>query len=265
VLENRIYQELSSAVAGSQEYMAMEKLHELHAERRYDLLVLDTPPSRNALDFLEAPERLRRFVDSRSLQVFLGGNRGGLRLMGRSGTVLFSVLKRVTGVDLLQDLSDFFRAFGDMSQGFRDRAEQVKELLADRRSAFLVVSSPRPESVDEALFFRDRMRESALPFAGAIVNRMHALPRGVSAPDLEEELARRLDRPLAAKLTRNLADYRALADRDRLGVERLTTELGEIPAAVIPAFEDDVHDLGGLARLDRHLFGPPSPYGRTAT
>src|SRR5436305_6055508 len=143
VLSNRIYQELSNAVAGSQEYMAMEKLYELHQEERYDLLVLDTPPSRNALDFLEAPERLSRFVDSRSLQLFLRPGRLGLKVFGRGTGMLFSALQKVTGVDLLQDLSEFFQSFGDMAEGFRDRAARVNELLGDKRTTFLLVTSPR--------------------------------------------------------------------------------------------------------------------------
>src|SRR5436190_11768455 len=160
VLSNRIYQELSNAVAGSQEYMAMEKLYELHQEERYDLLVLDTPPTRNALDFLEAPERLARFIDSRSLQFFLKPGRAGLKILGRGTGLLFSTLKRVTGVDLLQDLSEFFQSFGDMAEGFEERARRVNELLSDRRTAFFVVTSPERDSIDEAIFFHRRLREA---------------------------------------------------------------------------------------------------------
>src|ERR671914_1793952 len=157
VLSNRIYQELSNAVAGSQEYMAMEKLHELHEEGTYDLLVLDTPPTRNALDFLDAPDRLSRFIDSRSLQFFLAPSRTGLKIFSRGTGMLFSVLKRVTGVDLLQDLSDFFASFGDMAEGFRERAVRVNALLGDRRTTFLLVTSPAHEAVAEAKFFRDQI------------------------------------------------------------------------------------------------------------
>src|SRR5207245_7366359 len=113
VLNNRIYQQVSSALAGSQEYMAIEKLFELHHEGRYDLLVLDTPPTRNALDFLDAPTRLARFIDSRSLQFFLRPSNIGLRVLGRGSGIVFGLLKRVTGIDLLSDLSEFFQSFGD--------------------------------------------------------------------------------------------------------------------------------------------------------
>ena len=167
VLSNRIYQELSNAVAGSTEYMAMEKLYELYQEDRYDLLVLDTPPTRNALDFLDAPQRLSRFIDSRSLQFFLKPGRLGLRVLGRGGGIFFSVLKRVTGVDLLRDLSDFFTSFGDMAAGFQERAERVADLMRDgRNTTFFVVTSPQRDSIDEAIFFRRRLRESRMPFGG---------------------------------------------------------------------------------------------------
>ena len=153
VLGNRIYQELSSAVAGSQEYMAMEKLHELHQDGRYDLLVLDTPPSRNALDFLDAPQRLSAFIDSRALSFFLAPSRFGLKVLGRGTGLVFSIMQRATGIDLLKDLGEFFASFGGMTEGFRERAERVNRLLCDHRSAFVLVTSPRRDSIEEARFF----------------------------------------------------------------------------------------------------------------
>src|SRR5918997_1734695 len=139
--------------------MAMEKLRGPHAGGRYALPVLDPPPSRNALDFLDAPERLSRFIDSRSLKFFLAPGRAGLKVFSRGTGMMFSVLKRVTGVDLLQDLSDFFQSFGDMAEGFRERAERVNELLADRKTTFVLVTSPNRDSIDEGIFFRRKLRE----------------------------------------------------------------------------------------------------------
>ena len=192
VLSNRIYQELSNAVAGSQEYMAMEKLHELHQEGRYDLLVLDTPPTRNALDFLDAPRKLAAFIDSRSLQVFTAPGVLGLKVLGRGTGVVFSVLKRATGIDLLDDLSKFFRASASMTEGFRERAERVNALLADSRSAFVLVTSPRADAVDEAGFFHHRLLEAGLPFAGVVANRVRpAAPRGNPAAELDDLLGDR--------------------------------------------------------------------------
>jgi anion-transporting ArsA/GET3 family ATPase len=250
VLSNRIYQELSTAVAGSQEYMAMEKLHELHAEGRFDLLVLDTPPTRNALDFLDAPDRLSRFIDSRSLQFFLAPSRMGLKIFSRGTGLLFSILKRLTGIDLLQDLSDFFASFGDMAQGFRERAQAVKALLGDERTTFLLVTSPAHEAIEEAEFFRDKLDASGMPFGGVIVNRMH-LEADVDDPEVPDGLEPELER----RLVENFEDFRALALRDRANVDELTADLGERPVIVVPYLDDDVHDLEGLEAMNEHLFG----------
>jgi len=248
VLSNRIYKELSTAVAGSQEYMAMEKLHELHEQKRFDLLVLDTPPSRNALDFLDAPDRLSRFIDSRALHFFLAPSRTGLKLFSRGTGVLFSVLKRVTGVDLLKDLSDFFASFGDMAQGFRERAKAVKRLLADDRTAFLLITSPAHEAIAEAEFFRDKIEEAGMPFAGVIVNRMH-----VEEPDGDEDLGS-LDPELALKVAANFRDFHALAERDRRNVEELTRDMGDRPLIVVPYLDEDIHDLDGIEAINEYLF-----------
>jgi len=256
VLQNRIYQELSNAVAGSTEYMAMEKLYELYQEDRYDLLVLDTPPTRNALDFLDAPQRLSRFIDSRSLQFFLKPGRFGLKVLGRGGGVLFSVLKRVTGVDLLSDLSDFFTSFGDMAQGIQERAERVADLLGDRRTTFLVITSPQRDSIDEAIFFRRRLREGRMPFGGAIVNRVHDQELADGDPEVADDLEPLLGEKLAAKVARNYADYRELAERDRDQIERLRRETTREPVILVPHLDDDVHDADGLRAMNAHLFAP---------
>jgi anion-transporting ArsA/GET3 family ATPase len=248
VLSNRIYKELSTAVAGSQEYMAMEKLHELHEEGRYDLLVLDTPPTRNALDFLDAPDRLSRFIDSRSLQFFLAPSRTGLKIFSRGTGMLFSILKRVTGIDLLQDLSDFFASFGDMAQGFRERAKAVKKLLADDRTTFLLVTSPAHEAIEEAKFFRDQLEEAGMPFGAVVVNRMH-----VEEADGPEDLDS-LDPELAEKVAANYRDFHALAERNRQNVEELTADMSDVPIIVIPYLDEDIHDLEGIEAMDEYLF-----------
>jgi anion-transporting ArsA/GET3 family ATPase len=255
VLNNRIYQELSNAVAGSTEYMAMEKLYELHHEGRYDLLVLDTPPTRNALDFLDAPERLSRFVDSRSLQFFLKPGRLGLKVFGRGSGILFSVMKRVTGVDLLSDLSEFFQSFGDMASGIGERAERVGELLGARETTFLLVTSPQRDAIDESVFFRRRLRESKLPFGGAVVNRMNEGPVDDEEElDVEDDLRALLGDKLGGKVARNFADQRRLAEHDRAQVARLARELRGEPLITVPLLDDDVHDMAGLAAINEHLF-----------
>jgi anion-transporting ArsA/GET3 family ATPase len=273
ILQNRIYQEISNAMAGSQEYMAMEKLYELHQEARYDLLVLDTPPTRHALDFIEAPERMTRFIEGKSLQFFLRPGRFGVKMLGRSGGILFSALKRITGIDLLQDLSEFFQSFGDMAQGFSERAQRVNELLGQRSTTFLLVTAPDRDSIDEGLYFWRRLKEARLPFGGVVVNKLHpdyvqvqeraAAGRAPAAGLLEDEVRRGLEQSfdgtpgaaeLAAKVAENFERYRLLAERDRENMELLTGRLEEDCVLEVPSFDDDVHDLAGLDRVNRYLF-----------
>ena len=255
ILANPIYGQLSNAVAGSQEYMAMERLYELHQERRFDLLVLDTPPSRNALDFLEAPERLGRFIDSRALQVFLAPSRTGLKVLGRGTGVFMAMLGRVTGADLLRDLSEFFGAFAEMAQGFRERAARVRELLGDPGTTFLVVTSPRRDAIDEALFFRRRLDEAGMPFGGAIVNRVLEAPPEPDAA-LERDLVALLDgdEALAHTVARTAGDLRGLAVRHRERIAMLERELRGRPVLQVPHLAGDVHDLAGLVGMNRWLF-----------
>jgi anion-transporting ArsA/GET3 family ATPase len=256
VLSNRIYQELSNAVAGSQEYMAMEKLHELHQEGRYDLLVLDTPPTRNALDFLDAPRKLTEFVDSRTLQLFAAPAGVGLKLLGRGTGVVFSVMQRATGIDLLADLGEFFRSFAGMTEGFRERAALVTDLLADSRTAFVLVTSPRRHALEDAVWFHHRLMEGGMPFAGVVANRVHQGGEA-SGSDLRSDpsaLAAELGEELAAKVVRAYEDERRLAERDRAGLADLRRRIGRKPIVEVPHLHDDVHDLDGLRQMDGYLF-----------
>jgi len=255
VLDNRIYQELSSAVAGSQEFTAMAKLYELDREGDFDLIVLDTPPSRNALDFLDAPDRLTQFLEGRALQVFLRPAGFATRIMGRGTGVVFSVLKRVTGIDLLEDLSVFFRALSGMIDGFRERASQVSALLADPATVFLLVTSPEREPVDEAIFFWRKLKAARMPFGGVVVNRVHHDYVGDSDVEaVEGSLTDELGEDLARKVAQNFRDYHVLAMRDRANIERLARQLDQHQMILVPYLDDDVHDIGGLRRIHRYLF-----------
>jgi anion-transporting ArsA/GET3 family ATPase len=265
ILRNRIYQQLSAALAGSQEYMAMEKLFEIYAEDRYDLLVLDTPPSRNALDFLEAPRRLMQFIEGRALQVFMRPTGLGMKVFGRGTSMMFSVLRRVTGVEVLEDLSEFFQAFSGMVGGFRERAQRVSELLANPETCFLVVCGPQGEPVTEAVYFHRKLVEAKLPFGGVIVNKVHyesELPDYTD--DLPAELAAALgDEDLARRVLENFDDYRALAARDQRNIERLTAEMRARLVIEVPYLDQEVHDLVGLMRINEYLFAA-GPKERTA-
>jgi anion-transporting ArsA/GET3 family ATPase len=257
VLGNRIYQQISSALAGSQEYMAMEKLFELHTEGRFDLLVLDTPPTRNALDFLDAPRRLMQFIEGRSLRVFMRPTGLAAKVAGRGASVALSVFKRIVGFDLLADLAEFFNAFSGMVDGFQARAKRVNGLLADSRTCFLVVCGPQGEPIDEAVYFHRKLVEAKLPFGGVIVNKVHYPAERLrgDGEDLAGTLAEKLgDADLAARVADNFADYQALAERDARNIERLATELRTRAVIRVPYLDEDVHDLAGLAEINRYLF-----------
>jgi anion-transporting ArsA/GET3 family ATPase len=213
----------------------------------FDLLVLDTPPTRNALDFLDAPERLTRFIDSRSLRFFLSP---GVKLLGRGSGLLFAVLQRVTGIDLLRDLSEFFQSFGGMSEGFRVRAEHVSELLGSDAATFVLVASPRGDAIDDAIFFHDQLQARGMPFGGAVVNRFHDARGSDDALDL----AAAVGAELAVKIEANFADYKVLGGRDRANLRRLTKRLSGEPVVVVPELDGDVHDLDGLEAMAAHLY-----------
>jgi anion-transporting ArsA/GET3 family ATPase len=253
VFSNRIYQELSSAVAGSQEFTAIAKLYDLDAGGQFDLLVLDTPPSRNALDFLDAPQRLTGFFQGRAIKVFLRPAGFGGRIIGRGTGVAFGLLRRVTGVDLLEDLSVFFRSLSGLIDGFTERAERVGALLEDPATTFLIVTSPQHDPVEEAIYFHRKLAEARMPFGGMVVNRVHSAPEtngGVPA-----ELVEELGEALAERVAESARELAALAARDHAAIDHLETALDSPPTVRVPELQDDVHDIDGLARVRAHLFG----------
>jgi anion-transporting ArsA/GET3 family ATPase len=254
ILENRIYRQLSNALAGSQEYMAMEKLFEIHQEGRYDFLVLDTPPSRNALDFLDAPKRLTQFIEGRGMQMFMKPTGFATRVVGRGSSMAMGVLKRVTGLDLLTDLSEFFQAFSGMVDGFRERAKRVSELLGDPATTFVVVCGPQGEPIEEAVYFHRKLVEAKLPVGGVIVNKVHYEADEEAEGEAEADLRELFDGDLAERVARNFADYQALAQRDARNVERLERELKPKVVIRVPYLDEDVHDLDALLKIDRYLF-----------
>jgi anion-transporting ArsA/GET3 family ATPase len=260
---NRVYRELSTAVSGSQEFTAVAKLYELDRDGDFDLLVLDTPPSRNALDFLDAPGRLTSFLEGRAMKTFIRPTGLGMRVLGRGAAPLLAALRRVTGVDLLSDLSTFFGLLGDMTDDFSERAAQVERMLKAPTTAFVLVTSAQRTAIDEAIWFQRTLKESGLPFAGVIVNRVHHDVLGDSDPeDLLAALGSELPAALAARVAENFEDYHRLARRDRLGVQQLGEELGDRPLLLVPHLDDDVHDIQGLLRVHRFLFASDSEHER---
>ena len=272
ITSNRIYRQLSSTLSGTQEYMAMERLHELHEEGVFDLLVIDTPPTRSALDFLDAPTRMTSFLEGRLLKLLLkpgvAAGRGLGKVVGAGATAFMRVAGRVTGMELLQDLADFFRDFEGMYDGFKQRAEEVLALLRDPRSRFVVVTSAEPPPLREARFFLERLEQEGLHAAGVVVNRIRPeVPRDPSdaglaravrsleeAAGIDPEIPEDLDRSdsdavAMAGALQLLGDVRNLAARQRRDVA--AGLFGVDPAALVevPLLDGDVHDLDGLAAI----------------
>jgi anion-transporting ArsA/GET3 family ATPase len=255
VLANRIYQQLSTAVAGSQEFTAVAKLYDLVRSDSYDVIVLDTPPSRNALDFLDAPDRLTNFFEGRALRAFLAPTGLAARVVGRGSGVVFGVLKRVTGVDLLRDVSLFFRALGGLIDGFRERAAAVKAILSDPGTQFLIVTSPEPDPAEEAIFFHGKLLEAGMPFGGLIVNRVQDADGLDGDPHaVERELATRLDPDLARKAALAYAEAQLVARRDAACLAHLRETVDGPEPVLVPQLAGDVHDLDGLLAVHDHLF-----------
>ncbi|WP_428963213.1 ArsA family ATPase [Micromonospora fluostatini] len=264
IFANPFYQAMSSTFAGTQEYMAMEKLGQLHARGEWDLIVVDTPPSRSALDFLDAPARLSRFLDGRMLRLLLAPARTGGRSMFSFVTASFGmfskVVQKVLGAQLLTDLSGFVAALDSMFGGFRQRAEQTYRILQARETAFLLVAAPEPDAVREAAYFAGRLREERMPLAGLVLNRVHR--PAVAAPDAAESLAaaQRLaeagGHEGTVEVLRAHAALAEQADRERRVAARFTTAFPAVPAVSVAAQPVDVHDVDGLRAIGAAISQP---------
>jgi anion-transporting ArsA/GET3 family ATPase len=255
ILGNPVYGELSTAVAGSHELSAIAKLYELYEEHDFDVIVLDTPPSRNALDFLDAPGRMLGFLEGRALQVFLGSSGLTARVFGRGTALVFAIFARVTGVDMLGELSRFFRSLSGVTEGFGQRTRDVAALLRAPHTTFAIITSPELEPAREAEFLLQKLATSGMPVGELIVNRVHTHGlHGMSVAAVAELLAPALGEPLAGRVAGNLEDFDVLAARDRETIARLSQMWNAQRPIVVPYLDEDVQDLPGLARIAEHLF-----------
>jgi anion-transporting ArsA/GET3 family ATPase len=254
ILANPFYVALSSSFAGTQEYMAMEKLGQLHADARrtgrWDLIVVDTPPSRSALDFLDAPERLSSFLDGRFIRLLLAPARGPVKLVSAGFGLVTGALTKVLGGQVLRDLQSFVSALDTLFGGFRQRAQKTYQLLQAGGTAFLVVAAPEPDALREAAYFVERLNEDNMPLAGLVVNRASRPPQGSLSAERALAAAERLEEEREGALTAGLlrlhADRVKMAAREARLRERFTAAHPDVPTAVVPALSTDVHDLDGL-------------------
>lgn len=229
----------------------MEKLHELHTGsggRQFDLVVVDTPPTRNALDFLDAPRRLTRFIDHKLFRLLTQPARTYLRAVSVAAQAFARSVSRVVGGEVVADVLAFFNAFEGMEQGFRERAQAVYDLLADPATAFVLVASPRRDAVDEAVYFADRLAESGITVQGLVVNRVH--------PSFGRDLGPTTNPPagsVLATLEDNLAQLDAIAGRELAHLATLAAKVDPAPTARVPLLPADVHDLSSLDVVASHL------------
>ncbi|MDA8034247.1 MAG: AAA family ATPase [Actinomycetota bacterium] len=267
ILSNRLYRNLVSALSGTQEYMATEKLFELHEDPAFDLVVVDTPPTRNALDFLDAPRRLTGFLDNRVFRLVVSPGRAYLRAVSMASQVLLRTIAKVAGSEIVDDAVAFFQAFEGMEAGFRSRAAKVEQLLAEDATGFVVVAAPRRDSVAEASFFAERLAEGHHDLDVVVVNRVlprfdltpSAWPAGEWSAEEDAEGARpggggEAAGPEAlAALEANLEQLARLAASEAALVDELTERLAPAPVQRVPYLGLDVHDLDTLAILARQL------------
>jgi anion-transporting ArsA/GET3 family ATPase len=257
ILSNPFYRNMAGAMSGTQEYMAAEKLHELHGDDRFDLVIVDTPPSRNALDFLEAPGVLARFLDHRLFKLLMLPTRSGLKVLGTAAQPVLRAIGRVVGSDVLADTVAFFQAFAGMESGFRQRATEVVELIRAPETAFVIVASPRHDTIDEAVWFGGQLVGQGVAVSAAIVNRTHPEFGDGSALDARDaaDAATERDRPDLAALWSNVAELRTIRERELAVVAPLLEIVGSERLATMPLLDSDVHDLDSLRLIAGHLFG----------
>ena len=243
----------------------MEKLGQIHAQAQregtYDLIVVDTPPSRSALDFLDAPERLSSFLDGRFIKLLLAPAKGPARLMSAGLGVVTNALNRILGTQVLRDMQTFVAAFDTLFGGFRQRAQKTFELLQADGTAFLVVAAPEPDALREAAYFVERLSEDDMPLAGLVVNRASPQPLGDVSAEQASAAAQRLRRDdpdsLTAGLLRLHADRVRMVEREARLRGRFEAAHPQVPMAVVPALAGDVHDLAGLRQVGALLAGEP--------
>jgi anion-transporting ArsA/GET3 family ATPase len=259
ILQNPFYQSLSSSFAGTQEYMAMEKLGQLRATDKWDLIIVDTPPSRSALDFLDAPNRMGRFLDGTMIRLLTGGGRAGLKFAS-AGFMFFSrIISRILGGQLLRDISAFVAALDTMFGGFRERADATYRLLQASGTSFVVVAAPERDALREASYFVERLGDEQMPLAGLVLNRVHssgaASLSAARATAGAETLEDAKEHPVTAGILRLHARRMRLVEREQSLRGRFTAAHPRVPVVDVAAQPGDVHDLAGLRLVGESLAG----------
>jgi anion-transporting ArsA/GET3 family ATPase len=254
ILTSRFYRSLSTSLAGSQEYVALEKLWELRSRGAYDLVVLDTPPIAHALDFLDAPNRVLDFLDNEAarwlLTPALAAGKLGLQLFNLGGSYVAKTLSKFTGAETLSELAGFMGAISSMNQNFRERAQAVRSLLSSEQTAFVLVTAPTVERMDETDHFHTVLQQHHMGIAAIVVNRVHPL-----VPDTARTALARLPAELHERAEQTLQEAATMRRSDEQGMAWLRERTAPTPWVAVPRFERDVHDLPGLAQVGTFLTG----------
>ncbi|MDP3274622.1 MAG: ArsA-related P-loop ATPase [Deltaproteobacteria bacterium] len=263
ILSNSIYQQIASSLAGTPEYMAMEKLYALKDDPQYDLIVLDTPPTSNALDFLEAPDKMVAAMDSPTIRAFVSAfEKGGsmsLKLLSKAMAQVLQGLSKFTGAGFLEQIAGFLTDLQSMFGGFKERALKVREQLKSKSVAFVIVSSPEPMAVTESLFFAEKLVEGGMHLEAVVFNRVRRVdPVDVSSPQRIANILREADieQPveLAAGILKAYHDASVWSRRDAGEIVRARRELPLVPRFIeVPAFDEDVYDLRALTRVANYV------------
>jgi anion-transporting ArsA/GET3 family ATPase len=268
IFDNPFYQTISSSFSGTQEYMAMEKLGQLAATGRWDLIIVDTPPSRSALDFLDAPQRLSSFLDGRMIRLLSAPARAGgsalRKLVGSTFNLFAKAVSTILGGQMLADASAFVQAFDTMFGGFRERATATYALLRSPGTAFLVVAAPEPDALREAAYFVDRLSAEEMPLAGLVLNRTHPVRAELSATKARHAADGLRGAPLAAAVLRLHADRVELADREERLLSRFTSAHPSVAVTRVPVVAGDIADLDGLREVGERLAAGARPEPGTA-
>jgi anion-transporting ArsA/GET3 family ATPase len=252
IVENRFYRNIAGALSGTTEYMASEALYELHDDERFDLVVVDTPPSRNALDFLDAPGVLTRFLDHPVFKLLMMPTRTGFKVLTAASQPILRAIGRVVGSDVLADTVAFFQAFAGMESGFRERAAAVTALLHDPSTRFVLVTGPQHDAITEATWFAGQLRGQGFDVAATIVNRIHPRFGTGTAAEAGAKAATSPPGSDAEALWTNLAELRTIAEAERAALAPLEPAG---PIVEVPLLATDVHDLDALTHLATHVFG----------
>jgi anion-transporting ArsA/GET3 family ATPase len=262
ILGNRIYRNLRDALSGTQEYMAVEKLYQLHQEGGYDLIVVDTPPTRRAIDFLSAPRHLTRLLDNPAIRVLVMPSRAYLRAVSFAAQLPLKAVAKIVGTETFLDTVTFIRAFAGMEAGIRSRAKRVDELFAEPSTAFVLVVAPRRDALDEGRLFAAHLREYDARVQGLIINRLHphfdarsSAAQSVAAEGKLDKTRRGGSVQAFANLNDNWAELRDVAEREENYVTALAAQVAPAPVARVPLLDRDVHDLDGVQTVADHLFG----------